>query len=214
MVPSTGMSTPRATTASEVLSSRGILAKYSSRIDAWKSMNTTTDRGTLATPQAVTPRRTTTRTVEGTGLSSRNLINSALASPCSCLRQLGHVSARTSRPLPDDLAENALGPEDQDENQDREGEDVLVLGPEGPPRQQGKVGGRERLEQTQHEPAEHGPRDVPDAPEHGRGEGLEPRDEARVRVDEAVLDAEEHARPAAHGPADQEGQGDHAIDVD
>src|SRR5712692_8131466 len=267
MVPSTGMSTPSVTTVSGAFSQRGMRAKYRRKIEAWKSMKTTMERGNLTTPSAVTASSTATRIVAGTGRSSGDLINSALAiysalgshrrflprtATLSCLRDqpsprlapasgrrstrragsvsartfqlsphrsprlrlVGSVSARTSGPLPDDLAEDALGPEDQDEDQDREGEDVLVLGAEGPTRQQGEVGGRERLEQTQHEPAEHGPRDVPDAPEHGRGEGLEPRDEARVRVDEAVLDAEEHARPATHGPADQEGQRDHAIDVD
>src|SRR5712692_6312363 len=63
-------------------------------------MKTTTERGNLATPSAVPHRRTTTRIVAGPGRSSRNLINSALASPLSCLRQLGSVSARTIQPSP------------------------------------------------------------------------------------------------------------------
>src|SRR3989449_5664794 len=70
---------------------------------------------------------------------------------------------RGSRALSNHFAEQALGTEDQDQDQDGEGEDVLVLGAEGPAREQRHVGGRERLQEPEHDPAEHGAWNVADA---------------------------------------------------
>src|SRR3989454_5119718 len=98
-----------------------------------------------------------------------------------------------SRALSDDLAQQALGSEDEDHDEHREGEDVLVLGAERSPREQGQIGGGEGLEQPEHEPAEHRAGDVADAAEHGRGEGLQPRNEPGVGIDQSVLDAEQDA---------------------
>src|SRR5712692_5386875 len=120
----------------------------------------------------------------------------------------------TSCSLSHDLAQQALGAEDQDQNENREGEDVLVLGPEGAAREQRQVRGGEGLEQSEHEPAQHGARDIADAAQDGRRERLEPRDEPRVRIDQTVLYAEQHARRAPHAPADEEGERDDAVDVD
>src|SRR6476469_8902092 len=49
--------------------------------------------------------------------------------------------------------------------------------------------------------------------EHRGGEGLQAGNEARVRVDQAVLDPEQHAGGAAHGAADEERQRDDAVAI-
>src|SRR5262245_49950112 len=55
------------------------------------------------------------------------------------------AAPRPSSPLAHDFAEESLGPEDQDEDEDREGEDVLVLGAEGPAGEQREIGRGERF---------------------------------------------------------------------
>ncbi len=90
----------------------------------------------------------------------------------------------------------------------------FVLGAERAAREQGQVGGRERLQEPEDEPADHGAGNVSDAAEHRRGEGLQAGDEAAVGVDQAVLNAEQHARGTAHGPTDQERERDDPIDID
>src|SRR5688572_33408186 len=102
------------------------------------------------------------------------------------------------RPFTDHLAEETSGPEDQEEDQHREREDVLVLRAERAAGEQRQVGRGERLEQAEDEPADHRAGNVSDAAEHGGGEGLQSRNESRVRIDETVLHAEEHAGGAAH----------------
>src|SRR5262249_38903029 len=223
MAPRTGISTPSFTTARTAFSPRGIRARYKRRIEAWNSMKTTIDRGKCATPHAVTARRTTTVTVAEVGRSS--IPRSAPAIAIRRAPSTGRATLRcgpgrfargpsSSGALPHDLTEQALGPENQDQDQDGEREDVLVLGAEGAAREQREVGGGKGFEQAQHQPAHHGARDVADAAENGGGECLEARDEPRVGIDEAVLHTEEHARGAAHGSADQERQWDDPGDVE
>src|SRR5215813_5046531 len=122
-------------------------------------MKATIERGKWATPHAVAQSSAATRIVAGPGLSSRDRIISALAAFAPAAPQL----ERQSRSLSDDFAQETLGAEDQDE--DQKGQDVLVLGAEGPARQQREVRGREGFEESQHEAAEHGARDIADAAE-------------------------------------------------
>src|SRR5438105_11383675 len=107
------------------------------RIDAWKRRNASTDRGDDAT---AAPETTSSTTDSGIAIAGRRVTRAL---------------ARISCALPHDLAEEALGPEDEDEDEDREREDVLVLGAERAAREQREVRRGERLEQAEHEPADH-----------------------------------------------------------
>src|SRR2546430_4420479 len=195
-----GISTPSASTASATFSQRRIGARWSARIDAWKSRNARIECGKTDTayPEAA----------------------SSASTPTACITALPRAPRAPwpppdrSRPPPHHFAQEPLRTEDQDEDQHGEGEDVLVLGAERPPRQERQVGGGERLEQAEDEASGHRAGDVADAAQHGRGEGLEAGSEARVGVDQTVLDAEEHAGRTAHRPPDEEGDRDHPVDVD
>src|SRR5207247_2759610 len=107
-----------------------------------------------------------------------------------------------SRALSDDLAQQALGSEDEDHDEHREGEDVLVLGAERAARQQRQIGGREGLEQAEHEAADHRARNIADAAEHGGGERLQPGNEPGVGIDQPVLAAEHYAAATPTRAAD------------
>src|SRR5207244_12744599 len=56
---------------------------------------------------------------------------------------------RGSRALSNHFAQEALRTEDQNQDEDGEGEDVLVLGAEGTACEQRQVGGRERLQTSE-----------------------------------------------------------------
>src|SRR5262245_39276557 len=68
-----------------------------------------------------------------------------LGNPCPFSLGSPAAAPRPSSPLAHDFAEESLGPEDQDEDEDREGEDVLVLGAEGPAGEQREIGRGERF---------------------------------------------------------------------
>src|SRR5215510_11116986 len=122
---------------------------------ASKAMNTRIERGKRVMPYTLAARSSTTSAVADPDRSSR---------------------PRAAMPIAvtHDLAQQALWAEDQDQDQDREREDVLVLRAECPAAQQREIRGRERFEQPQDDAAHHRARDVADAAQHGRGEGLEP----------------------------------------
>src|SRR4030095_6992908 len=152
-------------------------------------MKATIERGKCETAYAVTMIRPTEMMKADVGASRRrfSIALAPLGTPCPYPRGSPAAAPRPSSPLAHDFAEEALGPEDQDEDQDREGEDVLVLRAEGPAGEERQIGGGEGLEQAQHEPAQHGAGDVADAAQHRGGEGLEAGDEPGVGVDQAVL---------------------------
>ncbi|MBI3107567.1 MAG: hypothetical protein HYY95_18720 [Candidatus Rokubacteria bacterium] len=77
MEPTTGISTPRVPAVRSPFSQAGMLAKYRSRIEAWKSMKATMERGKCETAYAVTPRSAITRMVAGTGRDSSDVITRA-----------------------------------------------------------------------------------------------------------------------------------------
>src|SRR6266511_3690085 len=82
-------------------------------------------------------------------LSARTIVPASSSSPrdAAGLRRAGRLSARTTLgALPHDLAQESLGPEDQDQDQDGEREDVLVLSAEGPAREQRQVRRGERFQ--------------------------------------------------------------------
>src|SRR5688572_19757769 len=79
----------------------------------------------------------------------------------------------TSRPLPcHALAEQARRPEDEDEDEHREGDHILQLvhGRDAEPDEE--QDGTDRLDLTQEDATQHGARDVADATQDGCGEGL------------------------------------------
>src|SRR5690606_32819308 len=96
--------------------------------------------------------------------------------------------------------------EQQHQHQQAEGHHVLVLVAEDV--------GAEGLGHAQHQAAEHGARDAADAAEHGGGERLDAGEEADVRVDHAVLHAQQHRGHGGQGGADDEGQGDDVVGID
>ena len=72
---------------------------------------------------------------------------------------------------------------------------------------------RQDLDEADHEAAERGAGDVADAAEDGRGERLEAGLEADVEHRHAEVQALDDARRARERRADEERQGDRAVDV-
>src|SRR6188474_264204 len=90
------------------------------------------------------------------------------------------------------LAEQALRPQRQDQDQDDEGEDVLVVAAEHAAGEVADVAGAERLDQAEQDAADHRPGEVADAAEYRRGERLQPRQEAHRVLDRAVIGRVHH----------------------
>ena len=88
----------------------------------------------------------------------------------------------------------------------REGRHVLVLDRE--------IAGPERLDQADHQAAQHGARDRADAAQHRRGERLDAGEEADEEVDHAVVERGHQAGDRGQRRAHDEGQRDRAVDVD
>src|SRR6478735_5788047 len=133
------------------------------------------------------------------------------------------------------LAKQALRAEHEHQDQHDESEHILVVGPEqdemaavgaalaeqiGQPAVAAKVGevadvaGAQRLDQSEQQSAEHGARNIPDAAEHGGGKCLQAEDRSHGVLRDPVIGAEEHAGDGAERGADDEGGGDHAVDID
>jgi len=87
------------------------------------------------------------------------------------------------RLLRDLLAQQAIGPEHDHNDQDEEGHHVLVLGAEGAHGVGAEVGAREALDHAEHHSAQQGAGQVPDATQHGGGEGLDAWHEPHERID-------------------------------
>ena len=108
------------------------------------------------------------------------------------------------------LAEQALRPEDED--QDEQDEDDR-LGPVGP----GRVPGEavvEVLDEADQVAAERGARDVADAAEHGRREGEQADAEAEVEARLREVGEVDEAADAGERAAEAERERDRAVDVD
>src|ERR671922_2677720 len=88
------------------------------------------------------------------------------------------VSVATSAALRGPLAEEALGAEDEDRDQDREDDRARPVAPRGPDRQPLV----ERLDEADEQRSEDGSGQVADAAEHRRGEGEEADLEAGVEA--------------------------------
>src|SRR5262249_26619845 len=119
-----------------------------------------------------------------------------------------------SRALSYHFAEEALRKEEEEEEKAEDGEYVWVRGAAATAGEQRHVRGGEGLQEPEHDAAQHSAGNVADATEHGRREGLQARNEARVGVDEAVLHSEQHAGGTTHCATDQERQRDDPVDVD
>src|SRR6185436_2245962 len=104
------------------------------------------------------------------------------------------------------LAENTGRPQCEEKDQHCEGEDVTPLATE-PFR-------AERLDEPQYEATQHRAFDVADTTDDGSGEGLQTDDETHQEVDLAVVGARHHAGGASQSGADEEGLGDHRVDID
>ena len=72
----------------------------------------------------------------------------------------------------------------------------------------------EGLEEPDQDRAEHGPREVADAPEHGGRERDQAEREPVVEADGRVVEGEDHARGAGEPTGDQERERDRPVDVD
>ena len=105
-------------------------------------------------------------------------------------------------------------PEDQHQNEDEEGEHVLVVAAEEAAGEVADVAGAERLDQSQQHAAEHGAGQVADAAEHRRGERLQAEDEAHVVVGDRIVGANHYAGHRRQRRADEEGRRDDDVDVD
>ena len=102
--------------------------------------------------------------------------------------------------------EEALRPQEQDEDQDREGDRVAVG--------RGEVAHDHDLRDADQQAAEDGARDVPDAAEHGRHERLQAVHDPHERVDLGDLHADEHARRRRERRAEGEGDRDDPVGGD
>src|SRR5882757_879549 len=126
------------------------------------------------------------------------------------------MSVIVSRPVRDALAEQALGPDEQHDDEEDEGPHV---GPAAAAEllHAGDVGDVRRgagFRYPQDEAAEHGSVDVADAAEDGGGEGLEAGLEAHVVSDLAVFEPGGQARDGGEEAADGEGDDDDPVGVD
>jgi hypothetical protein len=104
-----------------------------------------------------------------------------------------------------ELAEQAGGAEEQDDDEDREGDGVFVGGP--------LAAVHEGLDGAEEEAAEGGAGDVADAAEDGGDEGFEAGHHAHERVDGGVIQRVEDAAGAGEGGAEGEGEGDDDVVV-
>src|SRR5437762_5412421 len=91
------------------------------------------------------------------------------------------------------LTEQALRAQRQDENEHDEGEDVGVVAAQHPAGELADVAGAERLDQAEQHTADHRARQVADAAEHRRGEGLQTRQKAHRVLHRAVGRRVHHA---------------------
>src|SRR3954471_12933224 len=108
------------------------------------------------------------------------------------------------------LAEEALGAEDEDDDQDREHH---RLGPVAPRRVPAEPL-VESLDQPDQQGPENGSGKVADAAEHRRREGDQPELEALVEADRACVERVEKTGHPGERAGDQEGERDRAVDVD
>ena len=122
----------------------------------------------------------------------------------------GRLSNPSCRPafLADRFAEQAGGPEEQDDDENDEGEDVAILRADGAARQARQQAGAEGLEQAEQEAAEHGAGDAADAAEDRRGEGLQADDEAHAEDRHAIVAGIEQPGDRAEAGADEEDEAD------
>ena len=120
-------------------------------------------------------------------------------------RRGGAAHARVSAAA----SEQAVGHDQQNQDQRPEDEDVAVAGIFR--RQQAD---EQHLGHAEHVAADHGPGDRADAADHRRDEGLQARQQPHERADLAVFAAPHQSAHGGEAAADGEGEEDHAVDVD
>src|SRR4051812_38451036 len=128
----------------------------------------------------------------------------------SALHHPREIARRTSDPFRCSLAEQSLGTEHEDEDQDRE-DDRLGPVAAGAVPAQTLV---ERLDEADAERAEHGARQVADSAEHGGGERDQAELVARVVTDLPEVEGVDEPAGAGECAGDQERERDRPVDVD
>src|SRR3990170_298972 len=124
------------------------------------------------------------------------------------------VTAAISGPLLFLGAEDAAGPEDQDQNQHAEGHHRLELVRRRYVRPSEEEAGTHALQHAQGDTPDARPQDVADAPKDRGGEGLDARDESHEVVHLVEHEHEQDPGRPGQEPADGEGRDDHPVDVD
>ena len=124
-----------------------------------------------------------------------------------CARGVGEARQCS---IGDALAEQALRPQREHEDQDDEGEDVLVVAAEDAAGEVADVAGAERFDQAEQDAADHRAGEVADAAEDRRGERLQAGQEAHRVLHRAVVGGVHHAGERGQRGADDEGRRDHA----
>src|SRR6478672_13805720 len=130
------------------------------------------------------------------------------------LTGLGSPATRSRKPWTKSVTALMRGPfrptgllgEQQDDDEEQEGHDVLPLGAD--------EGGAVVLGDAEDEAAEQRTTHVADAAEDRRGEGLDAEDEAGVVAGDPDLEQVEHRGTTGHDPADEEGDPDDPVPVD
>src|SRR5579863_1953553 len=145
---------------------------------------------------------------------SPNATSAAMAASFSAAGTSAAVSGSPSRGTPSlppsnffdfGPAEQAGWQEDQDDNENGEGGDVLIF--------DGKVSRPHRFDQPDQNTADHGSGQRSDAAEHGGGEGFHAGEKADEEIHHAIIKQEHQAGDRGQGGADDERQRNGAVDV-
>ena len=102
----------------------------------------------------------------------------------------------------------------QHEDEDDEGEDVLVVAAEDAAGEVADVAGAERFDQAEQDAADHRAGEVADAAEHRRRERLQAGQEAHRVLHRAVVGGVHDAGERGQRGADDEGRRDHGVGLD
>src|SRR3990172_1001188 len=119
------------------------------------------------------------------------------------------ASSAVSYPLP----EQSGGPEHQHRDQHQESEHVLVIAAENIIGQVADIACAQGLDDAEQNAAQHRARKIADAAQHRGRERFHPQKRTHAVVGNAVIGADHHAGDRRQGGADDEREGDDAVDV-
>src|SRR5262245_57781047 len=158
---------------------------------------------------ATMARRTVMRAT-GPAVSGRMRSSSSRIQPRTGSMKRVRRRTATSGSFRRPFAEQALRPEHEDQDQDREHDRLRPVAPGGMPGEALVV----RLNEADADRAENRARQVPDSAEHRRREGDEPELEALVVPDIRDVQGVDDPRRAGKRTGDQERERDRPVDVD